>query len=116
MSLQQEIFELGRCAHKAARALASLSAEQKNAALLTMAEEIMASKGAILSANEKDLTRPQTLPSAMIDRLKLDAERVTAMANGVRQVAELADPVGEVIREWVRPNGIRISKVRVPIG
>lgn len=116
MSLQQEIFQLGRCAHKAARALASLSAEQKNAALLTMAEEIMASKGAILSANEKDLTRPQTLPSAMIDRLKLDAERVTAMANGVRQVAELADPVGEVIREWVRPNGIRISKVRVPIG
>src|SRR5207248_10261900 len=66
--------------------------------------------------NEKDRARSQTLPPAMIERLQLNAERVTAMADGIRQVAALADPVGEVIREWVRPNGIRISKVRVPIG
>ena len=116
MSLQQEIFDLGRRAHKAARCLASLSTEQKNAALLAMADEIMASEGAILSANEKDLARSQTLPPAMIERLQLNTERVTAMADGIRQVAALADPVGEVMREWVRPNGIRISKVRVPIG
>ena len=116
MSLQREIFDLGRRAHKAARCLASLSTEQKNAALLAMADEIMASKGAILSANEKDLARSQTLPSAMIERLQLNAERVTAMADGICQVAALADPVGEMMREWVRPNGIRISKVRVPIG
>jgi glutamate-5-semialdehyde dehydrogenase len=116
VTLQQEIFDLGRRAHKAARGLASLNTEQRSAALLAMAEEIMASKECILSANEKDLARSQALPSAMIDRLKLDAERVTAMADGVRQVAALADPVGEVMREWVRPNGIRISKVRVPIG
>jgi len=116
VSLQQEIFDLGRRAHKAARCLASLSTEQKNAALLAMADEIMASEGAILSANEKDLARSQALPPAMIERLQLNTERVTAMAEGVRQVAALADPVGEVMREWVRPNGIRISKVRVSIG
>src|SRR5438477_1544328 len=116
MSLQQEILDLGCRARKAARGLASLSTEQKNSALLAMADEIMASKGAILSANEKDLARSQALPSAMIERLKLNMERVTAMADGIRHVAALADPVGEVIREWMRPNGIRISKVRVPIG
>src|SRR5438105_9508556 len=116
MSLQQEILDLGCRACKAARGLASLSTEQKNSALLAMADEIMASKGAILSANEKDLARSQALPPAMIERLKLNMERVTAMADGIRHVAALADPVGEVIREWMRPNGIRISKVRVPIG
>jgi glutamate-5-semialdehyde dehydrogenase len=116
MSLQQEILDLGCRARKAARGLASLSTEQKNSALLAMADEIMASKGAILSANEKDLARSQALPPAMIERLKLNMERVTAMADGIRHVAALADPVGEVIREWMRPNGIRISKVRVPIG
>jgi glutamate-5-semialdehyde dehydrogenase len=116
MSLQQEILDLGCRARKAARGLASLSTEQKNSALLAMADEIMASKGAILSANEKDLARSQALSPAMIERLKLNMERVTAMADGIRHVAALADPVGEVIREWMRPNGIRISKVRVPIG
>ena len=116
MSLQQEILDLGRRAHKAARGLANLNTEQKNAALLAMADEIIASKGAILSANEKDLAKSQALPPAMIERLKLNTERVTAMADGIRHIAALADPVGEVIRGWVRPNGIRISKVRVPIG
>jgi len=116
MSLQQEILDLGCRARKATRGLASLSTEQKNSALLAMADEIMASKGAILSANEKDLARSQALSPAMIERLKLNMERVTAMADGIRHVAALADPVGEVIREWMRPNGIRISKVRVPIG
>jgi glutamate-5-semialdehyde dehydrogenase len=116
VTLQEEIFDLGGRAHKAARRLASLTTEQKNAALLAIADEIMASKEAILSRNEKDIARSQSLPSAMIDRLKLNRERVTAMADGVRQVAALADPVGEVMRQWVRPNGIQISKVRVPLG
>ena len=116
MTLQEEILDLGRRSHSAARGLASLGTEEKNAALLAMADEIMASKPAILSANEEDLEKSRDLPSAMIDRLKLNTERVTAMADGVRQVADLADPVGEVMREWLRPNGIRISKVRVPIG
>ena len=116
MNLQREIFDLGRRAHKAARGLANLSTDQRNAALLAMADEIMASEAAILSANEKDLAKSEALPVAMSERLKLNRERVIAMANGIRHVASLPDPVGDVIREWVRPNGIRISKVRVPIG
>lgn len=118
MDLKQQILDLGRRARKAARDLAKLSSEQKNAALLAMANEIMASQTAILSANKKDLTKPEVeaLSHAMIDRLKLNVERITAMADGVRQVAALADPVGEVLREWARPNGMHISKVRVPIG
>jgi len=118
VDLQQQILDLGRRARKAARDLARLSTEQKNAALLAMADEIMASQAAILSANEKDLKKAEVegLSHAMIDRLKLNVERITAMANGVRQVAALADPVGEVLREWARPNGMRISKLRVPIG
>src|SRR5205823_7053403 len=116
MDLQQQILDLGRRARKAARDLAKLSSEQKNAALLAMADEIMASQEAILAANEKDLKRADALSPATIDRLKLNVERITAMAGGVRQVVALADPVGKVVREWARPNGIRISKMRVPIG
>jgi len=116
VNLQQQILDLGRRARRAARDLAKLSSEQKNAALLAMADEIMASQEAILAANEKDLKRADALSPAMIDRLKLNMERVTAMAGGVRQVVALADPVGKLVREWARPNGIRISKMRVPIG
>ena len=83
-----------------------------------MAEELIAQSESILLANEKDLAAAKTnaLASAMLDRLKLSPARITAMAEGIRQVAELPDPVGEVIREWTQPSGIRISKVRVPIG
>jgi glutamate-5-semialdehyde dehydrogenase len=116
VDLQQRILDLGRRARKAARDLGKLSSEQKNAALLAMADEIVASQEAILAANQKDLNRANALSPAMIDRLKLNVERITAMADGVRQVVTLADPVGKVVREWARPNGIRISKVRVPIG
>jgi glutamate-5-semialdehyde dehydrogenase len=118
VDLQQQILDLGRRARKAARELARLSSEQKNTALLAIADEIMASQTAILSANERDLRKAEVeaLSPAMIDRLKLNVERITTMAEGVRQVAVLADPVGEVMREWARPNGMQISKVRVPIG
>jgi glutamate-5-semialdehyde dehydrogenase len=118
VDLLQQILDLGRRARKAARDLAKLSSEQKNAALLAMADEIMASQTAILAANEKDLKKAEieALSPAMIDRLKLNVERITAMADGVRQVAALPDPVGEVVREWARPNGMQISRVRVPIG
>ena len=85
MNLQQQILDLGRRARKAARDLGKLSSEQKNAALLAMADEIMASQEAILAANEKDLKRADALSPATIDRLKLNVERITAMAGGVRQ-------------------------------
>ena len=116
MDLKNQILEFGQRARRAARALAQLGTEQKNAALLAMADEIVARTAPILSANEKDLAKADGLPSAMLDRLTLNPARITVMADGIRQVATLADPVGSVIREWTRPNGIRISKVRVPIG
>jgi glutamate-5-semialdehyde dehydrogenase len=118
MSLQEEILQYGQRARLAGRALAQLSADQKNAALLAMADEIIASSDAILAANEKDLAQATSngLSGAMIDRLRLSPTRLGEMAQGVRKVAALPDPVGEVIREWTQPRGLRIAKVRVPIG
>ncbi len=83
-----------------------------------MADAMIATGDTILSANAQDLANAgaKGLAAPMIDRLTLDAKRLAAMASGIRDVAELPDPVGEVIKEWTRPNGLRISKVRVPIG
>jgi len=118
MSLQDQILEYGKRARAAARALARLTTQQKNTALNAMAAQMVSDTAAILAANAKDVGKAQAdgLTAAMIDRLTLDAKRINAMADGIRQVATLPDPVGEVIREWTRPNGIKISKVRVPIG
>ena len=118
MSLQEEILQYGQRARVAARLLAQLDAGQKNAALLAMADEIMSRADAILAENEKDLAQARSngLASAMIDRLKLNGPRLEEMAQGVRAVAALPDPVGEVIREWNSANALRIAKVRVPIG
>jgi glutamate-5-semialdehyde dehydrogenase len=116
--LAVQMQELGRRARAAARVLARATAAQKNAALEAMAEEIVRSGAAILAANAEDLARGEAsgLTGAMLDRLRLNPQRLEAMAGGVREVAALPDPVGEKIREWTRPNGLRISKVRVPIG
>src|SRR6266446_5734443 len=118
MELKDKILDFGRRARAAARKLSQLPAAQKNAALQAMADEILARGPTILGANEKDLAdaRSHGLANAMIDRLTLNAARLEAMANGIREVAALPDPVGEVIREWTQPNGIRIAKVRVAIG
>lgn len=116
--LRDQIFELGRRARAAARILARTPSEVKNRGLFAMADELLASEEAILAANAKDLERGREngLSAAMLDRLALDPKRLAAMADGVRQVAELPDPVGEKIRQWTRPNGLEITKVRVPIG
>ncbi len=118
MSLQEEILQYGQRARVAARLLAQLDAGQKNAALLAMADQIVADSDAILAANEKDLAQAKSngLSRAMIDRLRLNPTRLGEMAQGVRDVAALPDPVGEVIREWNSANALRIAKVRVPIG
>ena len=118
MDLKEQILDFGRRARAASRRLAQLTAAQKNRALLAMADEIAARTATILAANEQDLAhaRAHGLSSAMIDRLTLNKERVEAMASGIRDVAALPDPVGEIIREWTSPNALRISKVRVPIG
>ena len=116
--LKAQIEDFGRRARAAARVLARTGAEQKNRGLLAMADELVAGAPAILEANAKDVAKAAAdgLSKAMIDRLTLNPQRLEAMAEGIRQVAALPDPVGEVIREWTRPNGLRISKVRVPIG
>jgi len=109
---------MGRRGKAAALKLAAVSSEQKNRALNAMADALEKNQARIIAENEKDMTKAKAdgLSAAMLDRLKLDAKRVSAMAEGIRSVAKLADPVGEHIRDWTRPNGLRIEKVRVPLG
>ncbi len=118
MTLEEEIHSLGQRAKAASRILAQASTEQKNSALLAMAHAVLAQTDAILAANATDLSHANAngLSAAMLDRLRLDHARLAKMAEGIRSVAGLSNPTGALISEWERPNGIRISKVRVPIG
>jgi len=102
----------------AARALAKLETKTKNAALIAMADGLERNAEKIEAANAKDVAAGKAagLSSAVLDRLLVDDKRVREMAEGVREVAALDDPVGKTISEWTRPNGIRIQKVRVPLG
>lgn len=110
--------EVGRKAKAAAAPLAIASAEQKNKALLAAADAILASKDAILRANQVDLTNAAEsgMAASFVDRLTLDDSRIEAIADGIRAIAALSDPVGEVIAEWDRPNGLHIERVRTPLG
>ena len=112
------VRELALRAKEAARCLAVLSTDEKNALLLAMADELIARKKEILEANRKDVEAGKSagLTGALLDRLELAEKRFTEMVEGVRQVARLSDPVGEVVRKWKRPNGLEIEKIRVPIG
>ena len=105
-------------AKEAARRLAVLSTDDKNALLLAMADQLVARRDEILEANRKDVEAGKAagLTGALLDRLELTEKRFTEMVEGVRQVARLPDPVGEVVRKWKRPNGLEIEKIRVPIG
>ena len=109
---------IGVAAREAAGALAQASSEAKQAALIAAGREIRAQTAAILSANERDLreARRAEASAAFLDRLLLDPQRVEAIAKGLDQVAGLADPVGAVLAQWTRPNGLRIERVRVPLG
>jgi len=109
---------MGRMAREAARELALASTEQKNAALEAMAARLEAGTAAILEANKNDIdaARGKGRDDAFIDRLALNEARVVAMAKGLRDIAALPDPVGAVIASWTRPNGLEISRVRVPLG
>jgi glutamate-5-semialdehyde dehydrogenase len=112
------ITDLSQQAAKAAKQLALLSTEQKNAVLSDMANALVASSETILAANEHDLShaRDNQLAPAMIDRLTLTPERIQDMADGIKTIVELDDPVGLTRDMGVRPNGIKISKMRVPLG
>ena len=117
-TLEPMMLYMGRRAREAAAGLALASTETKNAALNAMAARIEADAGKILEANRQDVeaARAKGRDAAFIDRLALDGARVAAMAKGLRAIASLADPVGEVMARWRRPNGLEISRVRVPIG
>lgn len=109
---------IGRAAAEAARALANSTAQQRNDALLAMAAAIRTNRAAILDANRQDLegARERNLSPALLDRLMLDDKRIEGMASGVEAIAALPDPLGVVTADWTRPNGMRIQRVRVPLG
>jgi glutamate-5-semialdehyde dehydrogenase len=110
--------EIGRHAKAAARQLALASSETKNRALNAMADALLASKDAILAANAEDLraVEGKGLQASFVDRLTLSDKSIAAMAQGLREIAELRDPVGETIAAWERQNGLRIERVRTPLG
>ncbi|MBQ90408.1 MAG: glutamate-5-semialdehyde dehydrogenase [Acidimicrobiaceae bacterium] len=112
------IPDLGRRARGAAPALAVATTAQKDDALRAAADGLLADAGQILEGNELDLVRGEVegIAPGLLDRLRLDESRLEGMASGLRQVAELPDPVGQVTDAWDRPNGLAISKVRVPLG
>ncbi|MEN8848037.1 MAG: glutamate-5-semialdehyde dehydrogenase [Akkermansiaceae bacterium] len=116
--IKEDVYAMGKRARSAAHALAILSEEGKNEILRAMAAGIRESSTEILAANALDISAGEErgLTSAMLDRLRLDETRLEVVAAGVEKVATLPDPVGEVLGEWDRPNGIRIQQVRVPIG
>ena len=117
-SIEPMMLYIGRRAREAAHTLALASTEAKNEALERMAARIELSSGKIIEANRQDLEAAQSKgrDAAFLDRLRLDGLRVAAMARGLREVAALADPVGQVMARWTRPNGLEISRVRVPLG
>jgi len=117
-SLDATMRELGHAAREAARALALAPATQRNRALVAMAKAIRNSCAAILAANAQDRTEAQAngATPAFLDRLSLDAKRIEAMADGLDVIRKLKDPVGTVMGSWRRPNGMRIARVRVPLG
>jgi glutamate-5-semialdehyde dehydrogenase len=115
---EEQMLEIGRRAKAAARRLALATPAQKDAALAAMAQAIRARSAAICAANAEDVAeaRREGMTASFVDRLALDPARVEAIAAGVDLVRSLADPVGEVMSAWDRPNGLRIERVRVPLG
>ncbi len=118
MSIASMIESIGVEAKKAARDLRQIRRDRKDEALVRMAGKLLENNDAIIHENRKDLTGAHEagLPPAMIDRLTLNTPVIQSMAEGLREVAALPDPVGEVTRMWTRPNGLRVGKTRIPLG
>jgi len=118
MNVKDYMQGLGEAAKAAARAMARADTHVKNSALIAIAEEIEANEGALILANEEDLNagRERGLDDALLDRLALNPERIQAMADGLRQIAALPDPIGEISNMSYRPSGIQVGKMRVPLG
>lgn len=117
-NIQAELNEIGKRARAAAVLLARATTEQKTTALKKAAEAMRSQQEALLEANEKDIAfaREKGISDALIDRLLLNPERTQAMAEGLVSITELPDPIGSVIADWDRPNGLNIRRVRTPLG
>ncbi|MHA1536040.1 MAG: glutamate-5-semialdehyde dehydrogenase [Alphaproteobacteria bacterium] len=116
-NIHEQVVALAQAAREASAALATATGEQKNEALGQAAAAIRAASGDILKANAEDMRlHGDKLGQSLRDRLALDEERIEAMARGLEEVAELPDPVGRVLAEWERPNGLSISRVSTPLG
>jgi glutamate-5-semialdehyde dehydrogenase len=117
-SLKEEAIELGKRAKAAARRLAVLSSEEKNRALRQMADRLAAQSALLIEENQKDLeaARKTGAGKAVLDRIALNPTRVEAMAQGLRDVVALPDPVREIAKLWRRPNGLQVGKMRIPLG
>ena len=112
-----ELMEgLGKAAVKAAAMLALANTERKNTALAAAAAAVRQRAGEILAANERDMSAARALSKALQDRLQLDEKRVESIARSIEEVIALPDPIGTTVAEWDRPNGLRIQRVRVPLG
>ena len=116
--IQEDIYDMGKKARAAAHALALLTSDEKDEMLRAMALGLRESSAEILKANAQDIAAGEErgLTGAMLDRLRLDEVRLEAVAAGVEQVATLSDPVGEILDDWTRPNGLKMTQLRVPIG
>jgi glutamate-5-semialdehyde dehydrogenase len=118
MTNRELMLTLGRAAREAAKVLALAPTSQKNEALVAMAAKIRRSAKDILSENARDLAnaKAKDMKASFVDRLTLNEARLDAMAKGLEEIAALPDPVGQVMAQWTRPNGLAFSRVRVPIG
>jgi glutamate-5-semialdehyde dehydrogenase len=118
MDLKSFVLKKAMEAKEGARAVAKASSEQKDRALIMMADTIRKKAGELKKANKKDIefARKKGLPKAMIDRLTLTSGRIEDMARGLDEIAALPDPVGEITKMWQRPNGMTVGKMRVPLG
>ena len=117
-TIKEQVLELGRNARRASRELMGWSAEQKNRALESMAEELESRTPQIREVNGRDVAeaRENGLSDAMVDRLVLNEDRMAAMVQGLRDIAALPDPVGRILKSWEKENGLQLKKVAVPIG
>ena len=117
-TIEQIVNQIGIQAKAASKELARISGAKKNEALLAMAKHILANKKIIITSNEKDIksAKQKGLSESFIDRLKLDSESITSIANTLKDIASFEDPVGKVLANWTRPNALQISRVSTPLG
>jgi len=118
MDIKEMVLEKAKNAKKSARILAGTSTTIKNKALTAMADGLVNAKDELKKENEKDIAyaKEKGLSSALIDRLTLNDKRIEGMASGIKEIIALPDPVGEVTRMWLRPSGLKVGKMRVPLG